>query len=144
MQTVLRNLLAVVLGALATGLVVLGVQVLGHRLFPSAAPMDPADPEVMRTFVQSLPLGALAFVVMAWTLGAFAGSSTAIRLARSQHALLAWFVGGLTLATVGINVWQIPHPTWMVAAGMVLPLVAVALAVRWQAPRTSGLSMASA
>ncbi len=132
----LRNLLAVVLGAAATGFVVLGVQVLGHRLFPSTAPMDPSNLEVMRTFVQSLPTGALLFVLLAWTLGAFVGSLVAIKTAHSHKALFAWFVGGLTLAMVGVNTWQIPHPTWMVAAGVLLPLAAVALAVRWQAPRT--------
>lgn len=133
-MAIVRNLLAVVIGAMVTGLVVMGVQMLGHQFFPATAPMDPSNPEAMRTFVQSLSAGALASVVVAWTLGAFLGSIAAIKIAKSHHALLAWFVAGLALAMIGVTVWKIPHPAWMVAAGLVLPLLAVGCAVRWLAP----------
>ncbi len=133
-MTLLRNLLAIVLGAATIGLVVFGIETLGRHLFPTTAPMDPSSLEVMRAFVAAQSIGALVFVVLAWTLGAFAGSVVTIGLARSRHALLAWFIGGLALAMVGVNVWHIPHPAWMVVAGVILPLVAVGIAVRWLAP----------
>jgi len=131
---IVRNFVAVVIGAVATGLVVMGVQMIGHQIFPAPVAMDPSNPEAMRSFVQSLSFGALASVVLAWTLGAFVGSVTAIKVAKSHHALVAWFVAGLTLAMIGVTVWQIPHPAWMVAAGILSPLVATGFAVRWLVP----------
>ncbi len=136
-MNILRSLAALVVGILVTGLVVVGVETLGHQLFPAKNPvaMDPGDVGAMRDFVRSLPTGALGFVVAAWTLGAFFGSVAAIRIARSHQAILAWVIGGLTLAMAGVAMWQIPHPAWMMAAGVVLPLVAVGVAVRWLVPR---------
>lgn len=134
-MAILRNVLAVVVGAVVTGLVVMGIQMLAAQLFPPTIPMDLKRPEALGSFVQSLPAGALVSVVLAWTLGAFFGSATAIKVAKSHHALVAWFVAGLILAMIGVTVWNISHPGWMVAAGVVLPLAAVGLAVRWLAPR---------
>jgi hypothetical protein len=118
----IRKILGVVAGVVAGGLVVFAVEAVGHAVFPPPPGLDTSDPETMKTMMQSLPVGALLCVVVAWVLGAFAGGAVAALVGRSLGPALV--TGALQLLFGIVTMVMIPHPLWMIALGIVLPLPA--------------------
>lgn len=129
----IRGLLAVVAGLVTAMLVIAGVEAVGHAIFPPPEGLDPMRAEDQARFMELLPLEAKLMVVLAWFLGSLAGASAAIAIAR--RVLPAWIVA---VAIAGLGLWttqMFPHPDWMLASAVVLPLVAVLVAKRLTAGR---------
>lgn len=104
------------------------VEMIGHAAFPPPPGVDVSDPAALEGILDSVHPGAKAMVVVAWFLGSLAGSCVAIRM--SGRTVSAWLVGAL-VAALGLWTSQLfPHPAWMVASAVVLPLVAVLAAKR--------------
>jgi hypothetical protein len=82
----------------------------------------------MATLMDRIPIGARLAVVVAWFLGALAGAWTAMRVARWQPA--GWIVVALLVAGGMATLVQIPHPLWMQACAIGLPLLAGWIATR--------------
>lgn len=128
-----RNVLAVLAGVVAAMLAIGGVEAIGHALFPPPPGLDLARAEDQARLMAVIPLEAKIAVVAAWFLGALVGAAAAIAIAR--RVLPAWIVG-VAIASLGLWTTQIfPHPDWMLASAVVLPLVAVLAAKRLMAGR---------
>lgn len=125
-----RNILAVFAGIVAGGLVVALVEGVGHMLFPLAGGIDPSNPDSLKTMMSRIPVGALAFVVLAWAQGAFTGAWVAARVAADRPLTQGMLVGGVQLAAGVATMLSIPHPPWMWVLGVVLPLPAAYLGVQ--------------
>ena len=124
----LRTALASVAGVIVSAVVVLAVVGLGHALFPPPPGLDLANPQDQARLIAAIPGEAKVMVVVAWFLGALAGSTTAMMIARKASA--GWIVAGVMVA---LSVWttqMFPHPAWMVVCAVVLPLAGVWLARR--------------
>ena len=124
----MRMILGIVAGVAVAMLCVFGVELVGHGLYPPPEGIDASNPADLERMMASLPIGALAFVTVAWFVGALLGGLTANAIAR--RALAGWIVA---LLIIGAGVWtmlMIPHPVWMWAAGIGLPLIAGWLAQR--------------
>lgn len=123
-----RSLLAV-LGGLVVAMLVVGlVEGAGHVLWPPPPGLDITRPEDQARLMQAIPLEAKIAVVVAWFLGSLAGAVAAMAIAR--RVLPAWIVA---VAIAGLGLWttqMFPHPDWMLASAVVLPLVAVLVAKR--------------
>jgi len=117
-----RLVLGVVAGLLAMFVVITCVQFLGAQLFPPPAGLDMADPDAMAALVAQMPLAALAFVVLAWALGAFAGGWVAARISTDFPRAAALVVAAAVVAGVVMMVLSVPHPLWMTVLGLALPL----------------------
>jgi len=123
-----RSLLAVVAGLVVAMLVIAGVEAVGHALFPPPPHLDLARTADQERLMEALPIQAKLAVVAAWFLGSLAGAATAIAIAR--RVLPAWIVA---VVIAGLGLWttqMFPHPDWMLASAVVLPLVAVLVAKR--------------
>jgi ABC-type Na+ efflux pump permease subunit len=107
-------------------------QTVGHSLFPPPADINLADPEDVKRLMASLPAAAFAFVLLGWFLGSFVGSFVARKIARSNAA--AWAVAVLFILFTAMNFVMIPHPLWMIAAGVLIPLASAWLAIRFSGP----------
>ena len=130
---VVRNLVAVIGGLIVAMVVVFVVEGIGHAIFPPPEGLDLMNPEDQARLMEAIPTEAKVAVVIAWFLGSLAGACTAIAI--SHRALMAWIVG-LVIALMSVWTTQMfPHPDWMLAAGAVLPLVAVLVAKRLLAAR---------
>ncbi|WP_374405434.1 hypothetical protein [Pelagerythrobacter sp.] len=128
-----RNIVAVAAGIVVAMIVVFVVEGIGHALFRPPAGLDLSDPDDQARLMELVPDEARIAVVVAWFLGALAGTCAAIAI--SHRALMAWIVG-LVIALSSVWTTQMfPHPDWMLAAGAVLPLVAVLVAKRVMAAR---------
>lgn len=128
-----RQALGVIAGVVVGGLVVFLVELVGHSLFPTPPSTDLSNPEDVKRLISLLPVGALLMVLVGWLLGSLAGAWTASRIARTNMA--GWIVAALFILLTVYNFTVIPHPLWMMAAGVVIPLVAAWIAARLSAPR---------
>lgn len=132
---VVRGIVAIVVGALVTGLIVLAVELLGHGIYPPPPGLDIAKPEDQARIVAAMPTGAKVAVVVAWFLGALGGAVAAARIGRSPR--YAWVIGFLTVAMCIFSLVSIPHPVWMAISGVALPVIAAAIAIPLSRPRVS-------
>lgn len=128
MNSNVRMILGIVAGVVVGGLVVFLVESAGHAMFPPPVGTDLSNPEAMKTLIASLPAGAIVMLLLGWFLGALAGAVTAKVIAKREMA--AWIVGVIFVALTASNFIYIPHPVWMMAAGVALPLLAAWIATR--------------
>jgi len=127
-----RTILGMLVGVAVMVLVILGVEMVGHHFYPPPAgldPMDPAHEAAFAQFVAEMPVAGKATVVLAWALGAFVGGLVAARVAVHQRAA-AVFVALVVMSGVMAMIRAVPHPGWMAAAGLVLPIPLALLAAQ--------------
>lgn len=123
-----RTILGVLAGMVVAWLVIMLCQFASARLYPLPPGLDLGDTQQLAAYVASAPKAAMALVLASWALGAFAGGWTAARIAERHPKPTALVVGLLVLAGVVANMMMIPHPTWMVVLGVLLPVPAALLA----------------
>jgi hypothetical protein len=104
---------------------------IGHSLYPTPAGLDINDPADQARVMAAMPAAAKAFVLLGWFVGALAGAWTANRIA--GRSLAGWIVALLVIVAGVATMVMIPHPAWMWAGGILLPLLA-----GWIAERVSG------
>lgn len=127
----IRTLLGIVLGLVAAGLAIFGVESLGHWLHPIPADIDWQDRVAVTALIESLPTQALLIVLAAWAAGALVGGFVAGSVSALHKRGAALTVGFVVLVMVVINIAMIPHPMWMAAAGVLVPLPFAWLGGRW-------------
>ncbi|MCX4241559.1 hypothetical protein [Paraliomyxa miuraensis] len=114
-----RRIGGLVLGIVAAGLVVMLVEGLGHAMFPPQAGFDPAAPNLAL-----VPVGAIALVALAWTLGPLAGGLVCTLVGKPPGPVPALVVGLFFLAADVANLAMIPSPAWLWVVGIAAPLPA--------------------
>lgn len=123
-----RGLIAVVAGLVVAMLVTRGIEAIGHAIFPPPEGLDLNRMVDQARIMEAMPFEAKLSVVLAWFLGSLAGAAAAIAIAR--RVLPAWIVA-VAIGALGLWTTQpFPHPDWMLASAVVLPLVAVLVAKR--------------
>lgn len=124
----LKTILAVVAGVIAGGAIVFVTEAVGHSLFPPPADIDLSNPADVDRLMASLPAGAFAMVLLGWFLGSFVGAYVAHAIAKTPGA--AWAVAAIFILFSTMNFFMIPHPIWMIAAGLLIPVVSAWLVLR--------------
>ena len=130
MKPILRSILAVLLGAIAAGFLILAVEMLGTRLFPFPPGTDVDNPDALRAAMSHIPTGALLLILFGWIVGTFAGAWVAARVAGRAPIGHGLVIGVLYLAAAVANMLAIPHPVWFWALGVVVFLPAAYLGAR--------------
>lgn len=125
-----RSILAVVAGLIVGGLIVAGIEYIGHIIYPPPEGLDLTDPEAIREFASAAPTSARLVVLLAWFLGPFGGGWLAARLAPRSPMPHALIVGAFFLVGDVVNLITIPSPVWMWIGGLVAPPLAAYLAGR--------------
>jgi hypothetical protein len=133
---VMRILMGVVAGIVVAFLCVFAVEFVGHGLYPPPAGLDPSNPADQARLMAAMPAAAKAIVLLGWFVGALAGAWTANRIA--GRGLAGWIVALLAIAAGIATMAMIPHPAWMWAGGIALPLLAGWIADRVAARRGTG------
>ena len=135
-MAIVRAILGVAAGLVTMFLVIMGIEFLGHVLFPPPPGLDPMNPADLGTIMASQPVAALALVVLAWVAGAFAGGWVAARVARDWPRVAAVLVSVVVIAGVVGMIVQLPeHPRWMSILGLLLPIPAALLGARFARQR---------
>jgi hypothetical protein len=125
----MRIVLGIVAGLVLAVLCAVAIETLGHSLYPPPADLDAGDPADLARLMEVMPVAALMFVVGGWFVGALAGAWTANAIARNPVA--GWVVAGFIVLGAVATMVMIPHPLWMWAAGIALPLAAAWIAARF-------------
>ncbi len=113
-----KNIAAGVAGVVVAFALVWVVEKVGHAVYPPPPDLNFADPDAMRAYIQTLPVGALLFVAAAWFAGAAGGTCAACAIGTASPRIFAAIVGGLVLVATVINLVMIPHPTWFAILGV--------------------------
>lgn len=130
---IVRRIAGLLAGLVVMALTVALAEGVGQALFPPPAGLDVTNPDDQARLMEVIPLGAKISVVVAWFLGALAGSAVAMIVGRT--VLLGWVIGIVMGALSLFTTQMFPHPLWMVIASVVLPLVAVLVAKKLVAGR---------
>lgn len=126
--SLLRRLGGIVGGIVVAIITVSIVQAIGHRLYPPPIGTNIGDVAQVSDYVAHMPPLALSFVLLAWFLGALVGGWVGLRISRWRIA--PWLVAGVILLGGAWSFYMIPHPVWMMAGGIALPLLAALLLSR--------------
>jgi len=124
---VVKLIVGIVAGLVVQILVTMGVQLLGHNLYPPPDGLDPMNPDQVERIIAAMPAAALAFVPLSWFLGALLGAWVADKIA--GKALAGWIIALWVAAASAYVLTVIPHPAWMWGA-LLLPFIAAWLAHR--------------
>lgn len=127
----MRMAMGIIAGIVVAFLCVFAVEWVGHSLYPPPAGLDLNNPADQARLMEAMPAAAKALVLLAWFVGALAGAWTANRIA--GRSIAGWAVALLAIAAGVATMLMIPHPGWMWAGGILLPLLA-----GWIAERAAG------
>jgi hypothetical protein len=127
---VIRKLLAAVAGIAVAMLAIWAVESLGHLVYPPPADIEFGDPDEVRAFMATLPVGSILFVGAAWAAGAFLGTLAGASLSRTKPLPYAVLVGGIVLAGAITMLLIIPHPWWFTISAPLAIIVAAFLGMR--------------
>ena len=120
-----RMAMAGVAGVGSAFLVIAAIELVAHAVYAPRVMPDVSTREAMAAYVESMPLGAFLFVLLAYVAGTVVGGCVAIAIARRHAIRFAGLAGGVILLASMVNFVAVPHPTWFVVATLVdVPLAA--------------------
>ena len=131
----LRTLFAFIVGVIVMVGTVAALQAFGHWIWPPPADIDMADKAQLATLVERMPLTAKIWVLVAYATAVEVGVIVAALIQRPRWRGLAMALGLLMTALIALNFWMLPHPWWMVAIGLLLPLPVAMTAGWWMRPK---------
>lgn len=99
----LRKISAVLLGLLVAFGTIMLVEWLGHQVYPPPSDLDFNNPEQLRVYMGTLPLGAFLFVLLGWFLGTLLGGLVACRVAQEHPAVFSCIIGTVILVATIAN-----------------------------------------
>ncbi len=115
-----KNVLSVVAGIMVAFMLIAGIEMLSHQIYSLPKNIDPNDKEAMKNFIHEIPAGALAMILLAYTVGSF-GGGLITGLIASEKRIQMGITTGVVLLILGIsNLIMIPHPLWFSIASLVL------------------------
>ena len=119
-----RKVGGVVLGMVTAMVVIMGIESLGHMVFPPPEGLNAQDSEQIIAYLEVIPPGALLFVIAAWCIGAFLGGLVAARICGRPYLYAGIICGVILLGTI-LNLVTLPHPLWFsITAVILIPLMA--------------------
>ena len=125
----IRKLAAAVVAVIVAMLTIQVVEMLGHLVYPPPADIEFGNPEQVREFMSTLPVGSILFVGAAWAIGTLLGTLAGALVSKSSPLPYAIVVGGLVLAGSITMLLIIPHPWWFTVAAPLSIVVAAILGI---------------
>jgi hypothetical protein len=119
----MRKSLSIILGVLVALLI---VWIAGY-LYP-VPELESDDPAALAAIVGSMSVTAKLLVAGGWFVGSLAGAWLALRI--SDWRAAAWIVAVAVLVDSVVNILSLPHPFWMQACAVILPLLGGAFGIR--------------
>jgi len=113
-----KNIAAGIAGVVIAGALVWLVEMIGHSVYPPPADLDFGNPDSMRAYMATIPIGALLFVAGAWFIATLVGTLAACKIGSAKPLTFAVVVGGLMLIATAMNLVMIPHPIWFSILGV--------------------------
>jgi hypothetical protein len=112
----IRTLAGLAAGLAVAIMTVMAVEGIGNQLYP-----PPAGYDMTSASAETLPFETLVWPVIGWFLGAAAGAWVAVRVSGENWP--GWAIAIFVLAATILNLVLITHPTWVIVAGVIAPLL---------------------
>jgi hypothetical protein len=128
----IRDILAALAGIAIAVLIVFVATELNHTVYPPPPDLDFSDPDALRPYIATLPIGAFLLLIGGWVVGTFVGSVIAGRIGTAKPWIYPAIVGGLIFSATAANLIAIPHPLWF----SIISLLAI-IASAWLATRVA-------
>jgi hypothetical protein len=97
------------------------IDLIGHIFYPLPSDLSMRDFEAVGAYIQTMPAGALAIVLLAWFGGALDGGLVAALISRRHWTI--WLIAAAVAAAGLVNVLMIPHPPLLQIGAVVAPLL---------------------
>lgn len=123
-----RKILGILIGAFSAIAISAAIGWLNGALYPVSLDIDAADPETLAAVIGGMPVPAKLIAVAAWFCGAFGGAWLALRICDWRWA--GWIIAAVVVAQALLAILNLPHPLWMQACALLLPLLGGWFAVR--------------
>lgn len=125
-MTILRNVMAVIVG-LAVGVFVnMALIMLGSAVIPVPEGVDVSDAESIASSINLFEPRHFVFPLLAHALGTLAGALAAWSIATTQRTPAAYVIGVFFLLGGIINTFAIPAPAWFVVVDLLLAYLPMA------------------
>ena len=131
----LRTLLGIIVGLVTAMLLIFALEAAGMMVFPPPAGLQLNKEADLAQLVTQSSTGKKAWVVFGWALASFVGGWVAARIGRRYPRAAALSVAVLIMIGTVMNAMVIPHPMWMNALGVLLPVPLALLGARLAQPR---------
>lgn len=122
-MNILRNILAIIAGAIAGSIVNMGLIVGGSSLIVPPAGVDPSDMESLKASMHLFGPQHFVFPFLAHALGTFAGAAIATLVAASHKMKFAIAIGVLFLVGGIANTFMLPAPVWFIVFDLLLAYI---------------------
>jgi hypothetical protein len=120
MSPVIRRAASVVVAVAGALIIITLAEGVSGRLYPPPANLDLTSAEVLRQYVESLPVAALLIVLAGYGIAGFVGGWLATRLSNTTLLRPAVAVAAVLLGGSIMNLRAIPHPLWFWLANLLL------------------------
>jgi hypothetical protein len=120
-----KKILAVVVGLLVNAFVVFLVEMIGHLIISSPEGYERIiefSLEERKEMMASLSMGAYLFLLAGWALGPFVGGMVASKILPDYWKTSSFVIGVMVALMLVLLNSTIPHPTWLITIGIVLPV----------------------
>ena len=129
MKTIIRGILAIIVGVIVGQAVNMALILLGPHVIPPPAGVDMTTAEGLRASIHLLEPRHFIFPFLAHALGTCAGSTAAFLIAASHRSIYAYAIGVISLVGGVAATFMFPAPIWFVVLDLVvayLPMACIA------------------
>ena len=137
-MTIVRGILAIVLGLVVGSVVNMGIILLGSKLIPPPAGVDVSDAESIAASMHLFEPRHFVTPFLAHAAGTFAGALVAFLLAARAKPLFAYVIGALFLMGGVAAATMIPAPAWFIGLDLIAAYVPMAWLATVVGARLSG------
>ena len=126
-MTIVRNILAIIVGIVVGSAVNMSLIMLGPLVIPPPAGVDVTNTQSLIASIHLFEPKHFVFPFLAHALGTLVGALAAFLIAGSHRSVFAYVVGAFSLAGGIAASYMIPAPMWF----MVLDLVVAYIPMAW-------------
>jgi len=126
MNTVLRNVLAVIAGLIVGAIVNMALVMVGGALIPAPAGVDVTNVEIIRASIHLFEAKHFVFPFLAHAIGTLIGALVASLIGGSNRMLLAMIVGVFGVLGGIAAAFMVPAPVWFMALDLVVAYIPMA------------------
>jgi len=126
MNTVLRNVLAVIAGLIVGAIVNMALVMVGGALIPAPAGVDVTNVESIRASIHLFEAKHFVFPFLAHAIGTLIGALVASLIGGSNRTLLAMIVGVFGVLVGIAAAFMVPAPVWFMALDLVVAYIPMA------------------
>ena len=126
MKTIVRGILAVIVGVVVGEAVNMALILLGPHVIPPPPGVDMTTAEGLRASIHLLEPRHFIFPFLAHALGTCVGATAAFLIAASHRSIYAYAIGVISLAGGVAATFMFPAPTWFVMPDLVAAYIPMA------------------